>query len=571
MISVKKKGLIYGVCVLCLTLGAGQSYAQIPSSADPSRQSIEGEQIAPRFDLQPQTILQSTTPELSPEIANLKFTLNSLTVNGNKAFAQNDLEAIYGSSLGQDISVGDVFTLLGKVQQLYLDEGFALSKVSMPEQNIQSGNITFEVVEGYIGGIEVSQGLPDTPMVHDFVSEVLAMTPLNVRTLERMMLILNDRPSVNVSSVLAPLDSESAEAGAIKLILKDNRNEQDAAPVMASLALDNYGSVFTGAGQAEGMMQIKDMGLNLSDLRLDAKVTTSLPELQQTSFDYTQPVFGVSGTNIRLRGSMSYTEPGASLDVLDIKGRSRSAGIEIEYPLIRQRHQNLIISAGFTYRNAETDLLQTEIINDRLRVINAGMNYSASDRFRGLNFINFSLSKGMDILNSSKTGSADLSRQDGRSDFTKIEASYTRVQSLAPDFDLFFSAAGQYSPHPLLSSEEFGYGGMGFGRGYDPSEITGDRGISASLELRYTPDINIPEITLQPFMFYDIGKVWNIDPSGKDKRSGASAGFGFRLRHNEGWAFDTTLAAPLTLNASNPPKYSDEDGLRVLFRLKKEF
>jgi len=130
---------------------------------------------------------------------------------------------------------------------------------------------------------------------------------------------------------------------------------------------------------------------------------------------------------------------------------------------------------------------------------------------------------------------------------------------------------GQYTSDSLLSSEEFGYGGMSFGRAYDSSEITGDKGMAASIELRYRLDIKIPHINFQPFIFYDIGKVWNIDPSDKNKISGASAGGGFRLRHDQGWFFDATLALPLTLNSANPPKYTDEDGFRALFRLKKEF
>lgn len=560
--------------VSVFSLSSFYAFAQetVPAAADPARQGISNNQIVPHFDLQPRTMLRSNTSNLSPDIASVRFFLNSLRVEGVQAFDQALIEKEYEKYLGREISVTTLFGILDNIQQLYLDEGYALSKVSMPEQNIQSGHIRFEAVEGFIDDVEVGQDLPKAPIIDDFVSEVLAMKPLNVKKLERMMLVINDRPGTKVTSILEPVENKAQAKGAVKLIFQNNQSDKDASrPISASLGFDNYGSVFSGPGQVDGVVQIKDAGLNLSDLKLDARVTTSLRELRQSEFEYTQPIFGVSGTNIKLKGSASYTNPGASLDILDAQGRSQSFGIGIEYPLIRQRHKNLIIGAEFSYKNSETDLLQTEIFNDRLRTISGSIDFSVIDSLKGINFINASFSKGLDILDSSQTGSDNLSRIEGQSDFEKFNFGYARLQIVTPEFDLFFSAQGQFTNDPLLSSEEIGYGGMAFGRGYDPSEITGDRGIVSSVEARYTVPNEIPHMNIQPFLFYDIGKVWNIDPSAKNKISGASAGGGIRFRHDQGWSFDATLAAPLTLKAANPPKYTDEKGLRALFRLKKEF
>ena len=45
--------------------------------------------------------------------------------------------------------------------------------------------------------------------------------------------------------------------------------------------------------------------------------------------------------------------------------------------------------------------------------------------------------------------------------------------------------SGQWASGPLYSSEEFGYGGKNFGRAYDQSELTGDHGVAASVEVDY--------------------------------------------------------------------------------------
>jgi len=564
-----KEKLILFFCIVALSIGVENSFAQIPSSVDPTRQAFQ-EDASSQYNLKKQKKLQSHVPEISDEKLLLRFQLNSLEVKGASAFSHDQFATFYQNHLGQDISLADLFQIVTEIQQLYLDKGFSLSKVSIPEQHIQDGNITFEVIEGYVSSVEIDDELRNIDMIDNFVAAVLAMKPLNVKKLERMLLIMNDRPSVKVTSVLSDLDNFK-ESGAIKLILQDARNKDDLNPVSGSVMFNNYGSVFSGPGRIEGSINLKNAGINLSDIKLEARTTTSLPESQQLSFEYTQPVFGILGTTIGVNASVSFINPGSSLDKLDVMGRSRTINFSIDYPLIRQRDENLVLGTSFTYTNSETDLLQTEITNDKLRVLKAKLAYSKADRWRGLNFMNLSISKGLNILNASKEKDTNLSRQDGEPQFHKLMVSYTRFQSLPKNLSLSFSMSGQHTPNPLLSSEEFGFGGINFGRGYDASEITGDRGISANIELRYDKALSQYDLNLQPFIFYDIGKVWNIDPGAKDKTSAASAGIGFRLRHDNGWSLDTTLAKPLTLNTSSPPKYTNKDGVRFLLQLKNEF
>jgi len=142
---------------------------------------------------------------------------------------------------------------------------------------------------------------------------------------------------------------------------------------------------------------------------------------------------------------------------------------------------------------------------------------------------------------------------------------------LPADVELFGEIRGQLTADPMLSSEEFGYGGWALGRAYDPSEISGDRGLGLVLELRTRQMDIAPRSLIQPYLFYDIGKVWNIDPGAKNVISGASAGAGFRYEYNNTWNFEGMAAAPLTLAPTNPPQYADEDGVRFLFRVTRAF
>jgi hemolysin activation/secretion protein len=90
---------------------------------------------------------------------------------------------------------------------------------------------------------------------------------------------------------------------------------------------------------------------------------------------------------------------------------------------------------------------------------------------------------------------------------------------------------GQWAFNPLLSSEQFTVGGSQIGRGYDVAELIGDKGLSESLELRYDLAIGTILQSMQLYVFYDAGQIWNIKTSSGSpgKLSILSTGFGTRF------------------------------------------
>jgi len=107
------------------------------------------------------------------------------------------------------------------------------------------------------------------------------------------------------------------------------------------------------------------------------------------------------------------------------------------------------------------------------------------------------------------------------------------------------------SNNPLLSSEEMGFGGRAYGRGYDSSEIVGDDGFGASIELRWNPDYKVSYIQdYEVFGFYDFGKIWNqeTDIDSLETQSLASAGIGVRTDFTDAIKGEFIYAQPLTRN-----------------------
>lgn len=183
--------------------------------------------------------------------------------------------------------------------------------------------------------------------------------------------------------------------------------------------------------------------------------------------------------------------------------------------------------------------------------------------------INATLTQGLGILGASSDGARNLSRAEAQSDFTKLELSASRLQTLDDDWSALVQASGQIASGPLYASEEFGYGGQIYGRAYDSSEVVGDGGAEAAIELRYTGFRTMQPINVEPFVFYDYGFVTNEDAAQANFDSLSSAGGGVRFASIWGQAGMLAVAFPIT-RESNAPTYG-LDSARILFQVAHNF
>lgn len=552
---------------------AHPAYAQtreLPGSADPGR-VLEDLQLPTRPDttLEPEKSERKAVAPAPEGTENLVFVLHDLQIDGMTAYDARDIRNMYDRHIGQEISVATLFEIMAGLQQRYLDDGYALTKVVIPNQNIEGGNVRLSVIEGHVETVEMGAGLDQTPQVRDAAKRIAAMRPLNVKKLERIMLILNDLPDLSVSAILANAEGQVMEQGGVRLILQKNEKDIRGGRVI----VDNHGSAFTGPLQIQANASQAGLGIAHSELSVTGMAAIPLQEQRLGSASYSVPLFGASGTTATISVSKARTEPGSNLSVLDIKGASESVSAQISYPVIRQRDMTLRADAGFEWKNARTKILGDELYDDRLRVAKMGGSFNFTDTLAGYNVMDVHYSRGLGVFGMREKGSEYLSREDGDPEFQKFEFLAGRLQALPQNFEVLALVTGQYSFDPLLSSEEFGFGGAQMGRGYDSSEITGDRGIAATIEMRYKTQTNVfnKPLALQPYAFYDIGKVWNIDRDAADNVSAASVGFGLRMNLDNDWDFDLSLSKPLTKSADNEPKYQNDLGARALFSISKSF
>ena len=549
---------------LDVTLSATTNAQTLPGSADGARvkERFEKPVVPPAAKARPAIGGASTLA--SPQGAESTFfILRGINIEGMTAYGPERFQQLYAGKIGNRVALSEIYDIARQIADRYWLDGYSLSRVLVPEQSIRNGIVRLRVVEGFAAEVTVTGDYNDSSLVRGMVATVRDQKPLNMRDFEQAVLLLNNLPGISAKGIIEPLPAARGE-GAVRLLVKLEPKDKTA----ANISFDNYGSRYTGPYQLTASFARDNLLLPFSQTTLTAAVSTPLNELQYIGLGQTAIVHP-SGTELGLSASYSNSEPGFRLKPQEVKSNAYDLTFSAMQPVLRSRAENLSLRGEFNAKSVTTDALSTELYHDELRVLRLSGSYDLAEGLRGNNLITLTLSQGIDVLGARETGSSNLSRLEGHSDFTKLQATLSRLQALPAQFSLLAAFSGQYAGSPLLSSEEFGYGGQNFGRAYDPSELTGDHGAAASAELRYDGLHFSEAIFLQPYLFYDAGKVWNLDNGGEDE-AGTSAGAGIRAYHDNGMSVNFGIAQPLS-RAVAAPQSGNGKGPRVLFSVKGQF
>lgn len=531
------------------------SWAQsVPSAAEPQRldKRFEPPQV-------PGSVMEPEVPETKSskppaDLKKIRFILKKIDVKGSTVYSHNAFKRWQKRFIDKKVSLALIYRFAEKITTKYRNDGYLLSRAIVIPQKIKNGAVTIQVVEGYIGNLKIRGPVKGSKIfLKSYGKGLLRSSPLKAKDLERYLLLIDDLPGVSVESVLVPSQDEP---GASELILTLKHKNMD-----ANAGIDNRGSKFNGPIQLRAGVNANS-ALGLYDRLGVQGIMTSQPDELLFFNGFAEVPISSEGTKLFISGSISKSEPGSSLKQFKVEGDSNSFTFRVSHPFIRSRGKNLKGYFGFTSRNSETDLLGSNITTDRLRILNMGMAYDYVDRFRGVNLISVDLSKGIDFMDATGPGSPNLSRADGRSDFTKLSGDVLRLQELGLGWSFLAGFSWQYAFDSLLSSEEFGLGGSQFVRAYDPSEVTGDQGVALKLELQKGIKTDWSYLkSFQSYLYFDHGTVVlrNTTAVQDDSSSLTASGLGVRANINEWLSGYFEVGLPLSgdvgAEGDNDPRF----------------
>lgn len=554
---------LFAACVLQLQL----AHAQVPAGdADTSRLRVAPLPLPglPNFDL------KIETPEKAPvskAVDEIEFTIKQIKVDGVTQYPPEQIKKIFAPLEGKRVSLEALRKAADQLESRYRADGFFLVRVFVPPQQVKDGLFSIRVVEGYIeaafteGGTDAAQQL-----VERLLAPVVGKKPIDLQSLEKALLILNDIPGVRAAGVLR----QGSALGASELVV----SLVNPPKVSSLFSMNNSLSRVLGEWNT-------NLNVNISNPSPTRPGVLSLGLSTSALNDYLRAVtvrystfVGDQGMVVSMGGLAASAKLGASLASSVIESNSYSFGPRVRYPLKRSRGVSLFVDSGLTLNHSRTTSFGEEIIADSSTVADVSLAAVDLGRFNGNTEATVGISQGLDALGSIGTNALAPSVSGFSQRFTKLKYSASRLQGLPQDFSLQMNLLGQWSTDTLLTGEQVLFGGSTLGRAYDSGAVAGDSGFGLLLELRKDMPAEkfIPRLAngkVQFFVFTDYAEArLNLNPNRPETTASLrSHGAGLRYRDMTGLMVEATIAESQRFISSTDPK-SDP---RMLFSVMKPF
>ena len=489
-----------------------------------------------------------------PEAKSIQIVIRSVRIVGATVYSDEDFAPLYRELVGRRVPLQAVYDLAQAITSKYGADGYVISRAIVPVQELEPGGaaVRIEVIEGYVDEVRWPAKLSRyRDFFTDYARKITADRPLNIRTLERYLLLAGDLPGLKFSTTLkASKTNKSAATLFVEVTEK---------PVEWNARADNRGTLARGPLQFLISPTINNLMGRHEQLSLSYATVSPVRELQFLSAAWRQ-VLSSEGLTAFATASYSWSYPGTP-ELQDLEFRTRSTYVEAgaQYPIVRSREKNLTATAlafageNYSFWNLTPEDPQAA---DRLRGIRLRLEGDFADQTGAINQFAATFSQGIEGLGSTANDNPLPSRGGGRVDFSKVEGFVSRLQPLAQRISALVAVYGQYAMTPLLVPEQCGYGGRLFGRAFDPSELIADHCWLVSGELRYDlPPLAgasnaggqlTPLPSLQIYGFTDKGKLYRLSTGAVGTAAttftGASAGGGIRLGWQNNLSVDLSAA-----------------------------
>lgn len=407
------------------------------------------------------------------------------------------------------------------------------------------------VVEGAYGEFELqNNSLVKDSIIQANLDDIKDTKIVSTKTLERAMLIINDTSGAVVSkSEVKP----GKEVGESDFIIGVDATKRYSAYILG----DNYGSQYTGrdrlivGGDINSPFKIGDR-LSLTAL------TSESAGLLNARLAYDFPLHP-NGTRANISFAKTTYELGDKYKDLDAIGSSDSINLEVVYPLIRSRLQNLKLYFDISYNKMKDEIQasSTNIKKDAF-VGSVGLDFSKDHVIFGKKSqsrLDLSFTLGDLEFENDEDREQDRAGANTNGTFSKINI------ELGQDFDLSEELRWENSleiQHALGGknldgSQDLSIGGIYGVRYYPDGEESAENGFILNTELFYRLP-TYKNFTSSISAFYDIGRVVaNRNITGERAKTLQDLGLGYYGTYNS-----LFINAHLAKNLSSEMSSEDE-------------
>jgi hemolysin activation/secretion protein len=382
--------------------------------------------------------------------------------------------------LGEAKTIADLEDAAKDAEVFLQRQGFLLAQVYVPEQRLNQGVVTLQVLLGRIGEVklDIEPGVKVSPTFLDQIVQTLSQHPVVQReALEQVLFTLGDLRGVHISSVLSPGDKPGVANLTVQIT---------SAPAQAySLEADNAGSTFTGR------LRLYATAEHFNAARRGDVATLRLQGSEGSVFVRGSWLVPINGLGTKLGVAASYLHYRLGSDVfasLDAQGEASALSLQWLHPAIRSRNHNLFVQASTDVRAFEDRVQSINLVTKKSVTSYAtlGVVGDFRDTLWGGGISNYTASviAGQLKIRSAEELASDQASYQSQGAYAKLSLTGSRLQALPNKSYLFFSATAQLASQNLDSSEKLSLGGINGVRAYPVTESPSDEGLIASWEYR---------------------------------------------------------------------------------------
>jgi hemolysin activation/secretion protein len=462
-----------------------------------------------------------------------KFTVKRFIFKDNTVLDEAAVQTILKDYLNRPVSLADLLELETKLTKLYTDNGYINSGVVIPSQDINSGVVTIQAIEGQVEDINVNV---DGRLKEGYIRSRLSRgtkSPFNIQELQEALQLLQLNPLIeNLNAQLSvglrrdrwALDVDVNQSQAFRPVLFINNNRTPSVGSFQRGLELNHNNVL-GYGDRFNFVYKNTNGSNDFDT------------------NYTIPVNSLDGTvGLGYRYVDSDIIEG-DFDDLDIESETNQYELTLRQPILVRANsestQELALGLAFSRQSNSTtlrgvafplspgapetgdDIGETKI--SALRFFQDWTRRTRKDVFAARSQV----SVGLDLFGST----INVGAPDSKFVSWRGQAQWLRQLKSNSDINLLVRSDVQLSTSDLVPLEQFSLGGVESVRGYRQDALLGDNGALLSAEVRipvYRWSNEQSSLSAVPFI--DFGTTWsNSENVDQDEDTAASIGVGLQL------------------------------------------
>jgi hemolysin activation/secretion protein len=499
--------------------------------------------------------------------APIRFDVNDLVVEGNTVLPQDEVEQAVYPFVGPGKTAADLEAARAALEGVYQREGYATVSATLPAQHVNpEGVFRIVVIERPVERLRVTGSRYFLPSAVKAGAPSLAEGKVpNMHRVQDDLIALNQ----SVDRVVQPALRPGRDPNTVDVDLQVT----DHLPFHGSVELNNRYNADTTHLRLNAQLSYTNLFQRGDSVSVGYQVAPEdVSNAEVTSASY---LFHIPESRLALLFSYLHSNSNVTaLGSTEVAGRGTAAGFRLLVPLGTNAGFTHSISVGWDYkRYYELDTFLASQIAQSAPVTYYPISASYTATWSGEHAttdVSLGTTLGIDRLGSD-VAAFQNKRFGAVPGFAIARASADRTQDLPWGLQGWASAAGQVANEPLVSSEQFGLGGVDSVRGYLEAEALGDYGASLQTELRgpaLQRYVGGPVRSWRFHVFGDAG-VANIRQALPGQRSSSgltSVGVGTRVNL---WGYlSGTVQDAQVLNNGPDTKAGTN---RVLFNLRGEF